>query len=68
MTNALLITLITLISAIAGVGYKKVNELMADVKALLRATDKHSSRIDELRRDLDDIEERVSDLEKRAKN
>ena len=66
MTNALLVLLISLISAIAGIGYKKFNELMADVKALLRASDKHTDHIDLLRKDLDELTDRVEDLEKRA--
>lgn len=66
-TNALLIALISLIAFIGGVGIRKINELIRDVRALLLSDLNHKKDIISLQEDVDDHEDRISELEKHIK-
>lgn len=62
-TNALLITLISLITAIAGVGYKKINELIAEVRAFRFSDQQRENQITNILDDITDHTKRISQLE-----
>ncbi len=64
-TNALLITLITLIGFVGGTNIKKINELIKEVRALLLSDMSTRKDIDFLKRDIEDHERRISELEKK---
>lgn len=62
-TNALLIALIALIGFVGGTNIKKINELIKEVRALLLSDLNNKKDINELQRDVRDLEERISKLE-----
>jgi hypothetical protein len=63
-TNVLLITLISLITTIGGVGYKKITELINKVTALLLAHNNHKNEMTNIKEDILDHKVRIDYLEK----
>lgn len=63
MTNVLLITLITLLGFIGTIGIKKINELIADVRALLLSDLNNKKDIISLQESSHDHEIRIKGLE-----
>ena len=63
-TNVLLITLISIISAMGGVVYKRITELINKVTALLIAHNNHTNEIANLKDDILDHKVRIDYLEK----
>lgn len=67
LTNFLLVILIALISYIGSKAYDKINEILSMIRQMLISHQRYDSDIEHLKRNQEDHEERIRELEDNKK-